>query len=191
MVLASPDRVCNGCATVWPRFASVYRLRVESAAMDAQDRTSKAAHTLQAIDRAAADWGCEGDVAEFINLLAVRVQALERQLLHEVQPRLDADARVQELEQALATCQMIDDTFWAALKPLNLQEINVLNPGQHVTDLIARVQDLEREVARLTERGMTFSEMLDWVKLMPDSQVDQILAFVKTLREARAMGRGK
>jgi hypothetical protein len=34
---------------------------------------------------------------------------------------------------------------------LNLPAIYVQNPGQHVTDLIAKVQALEREVARLTE----------------------------------------
>jgi hypothetical protein len=60
-------------------------------------------------------------------------------------------ARVQALERDLSVCQQIDDTFWEALKPLNLPAIYVQNPGQHVTDLIAKVQALEREVARLTE----------------------------------------
>ncbi len=33
------------------------------------------------------------------------------------------------------------------------------------------------------------SELLDLIKLMPDSQVDEILQFIATLREARALAR--
>ncbi len=34
---------------------------------------------------------------------------------------------------------------------------------------------------------LSFSEMLDWIKLMPDHQVDQILDFIRTLRECRVL----
>ena len=49
------------------------------------------------------------------------------------------EVRTSERNEALESLEVanqIGDTFWAALKPLNLPAIYVENPGQHVTDLI-------------------------------------------------------
>lgn len=53
------------------------------------------------------------------------------------------DAEVAALREGLEVSRQIGDTFWDALKPLNLPAINVANPGAHVTELIR-----ERDAAR-------------------------------------------
>lgn len=69
---------------------------------DERTPATDAEHRLKVIERAATDWGCEGDVAAFINLLALRVQGLE----HEV-------ARLKESLQRMVDwtdCQCEDHT---------------------------------------------------------------------------------
>lgn len=73
-------------------------------------------------------------------------------------------AKVEALERELATATRIGDTFWAALQPLQLPALNVENPGQHVTDLITRVQELEQEKKR----------MLDDYELAVAAQVEEL-----------------
>jgi len=52
----------------------------------------------------------------------------------------------------------IGDSFWKALKPLNLRAINVINPGLHVTDLIIERDELALDLAA------TNAEMRKWVE---------------------------
>lgn len=60
---------------------------------------------------------------------------------------------VEQVEKQLAGCkedlrvtQEIGDSFWAALKPLNLQAIYVTNPGLHVTELIEENDRLRKQL---------------------------------------------
>ncbi len=55
------------------------------------------------------------------------------------------------------------------------------------TGTVAIYQAIDRLTAELKSQrhGNLQRELLDLIKLMPDSQVDEILSFVATLREAR------
>lgn len=44
-------------------------------------------------------------------------------------------------------------------------------------------------VRKEAERNPLQHELLDLIKLMPDSQTDEIMDFIRTLREARARGK--
>ena len=66
--------------------------------------------------------------------------------------RLDLPRAIATLEAAwedLKVAHQIGDSFWTALKPLNLQAINVANPGFHVTELI-RDRDAWKHAAVLS-----------------------------------------
>ncbi|MCR4300860.1 MAG: hypothetical protein NUV51_04555 [Sulfuricaulis sp.] len=52
---------------------------------------------------------------------------------------------IERLHEELKVAHDIGDSFWAALKPLNLPAINVANPGQHVTEEIAKAAEAQRE----------------------------------------------
>jgi hypothetical protein len=54
--------------------------------------------------------------------------------------------RIAQLEEQRKVAEHIEGSFWAALKLLNLTELDVQNPGRHFTDRIAQ---LEADVARL------------------------------------------
>ncbi len=58
--------------------------------------------------------------------------------------------------------------------------------SQEEYDACMAVQTRQRETHTVNTLQ---SELLDLIKLMPDSQVDEILAFIATLREARALAR--
>ena len=65
-------------------------------------------------------------------------------LLATLRATLAEQAReIETLKADLQVAHDIGDSFWLAIKPLNLPRINVSNPGAHVTELI-------REIERLT-----------------------------------------
>lgn len=72
----------------------------------------------------------------------------------------DLLACLTEREQQLAVANQIGDTFWEALKPLNLREIDVQNPGQHITDLIAERDILADRIRIVIQRWRDRAQML-------------------------------
>lgn len=52
----------------------------------------------------------------------------------------------------------ISGSFFEALKPLKLQSINVANPGQHVTELIAALDAVLKEAVKWAQMYMQESE---------------------------------
>lgn len=67
------------------------------------------------------------------------LRAAEEALVAMTVTLAEARGETRAVRQELAVSEEIGDTFWEALKPLNLKSINVQNPGQHVTDLIFQV----------------------------------------------------
>lgn len=57
--------------------------------------------------------------------------------------------KAEDAEEALKVSRMIEDSFWAARKRLNLPTVNVQDPGQDITDFIAslthRLEAAEKE----------------------------------------------
>jgi len=49
----------------------------------------------------------------------------------------DWGKEVKSLKEELRVAQKIEDSFWRAIKPLNLSAIDVNNPGSHVSAVIA------------------------------------------------------
>lgn len=77
-----------------------------------------------------------GDYERDLTKMTERVQALETERTEGQAAGLLALCEIKHLQGQWRVCQEIGDTFWEALKPLNLQAINVANPGSHVTELI-------------------------------------------------------
>ena len=77
---------------------------------------------------------------------------------------LDAEtmtAYQQEIERLKADLQVahdIGDSFWAAIKPLNLRRINVSNPGAHVTELIQEIKRLRDRTEEQASELLTLRE---------------------------------
>jgi len=70
--------------------------------------------------------------------------------IFELKATLAEQAReIETLKADLQVAHDIGDSFWLAIKPLNLQRINVSNPGAHVTELI---QEIERLTTALNEK---------------------------------------
>lgn len=65
-------------------------------------------------------------------------------------------AALRARDEQIEVGHQISGSFFEALKPLQLSAINVANPGQHVTDLIAelaamraKVEEQAREITKL------------------------------------------
>jgi len=56
-------------------------------------------------------------------------------------------AEIERLKEDVEVGLNISGSFFEALKPLQLKTINVSNPGQHVTDLIAEIARLRSRLA--------------------------------------------
>ena len=65
---------------------------------------------------------------------------------------------------------------------------DVRTRSQEEFDACVAIQSTQRRIHTVNTLQ---SELLDLIKLMPDSQVDEILAFITTLREARALARSE
>lgn len=59
--------------------------------------------------------------------------------------------QVKGLEESVKVGLDISGSFFAALKPLNLTSINLLDPGTHVTTLVQQLATLTAENAKLRE----------------------------------------
>jgi chromosome segregation ATPase len=66
-----------------------------------------------------------------------------------------------KLIEALTVSRNIGNTFWTALKPLNLQAINVANPGSHVSQLIFERDVLRKERDDYSAKAFAFAESSD------------------------------
>lgn len=69
-----------------------------------------------------------------------------------------------ELSKAYAEIEVglqISGSFFEALKPLNLQTINVANPGQHVSDLIAEIARLRAQLAVAEQQAKNAEHLCD------------------------------
>jgi predicted RNase H-like nuclease (RuvC/YqgF family) len=81
----------------------------------------------------------------------------ENELHDEKDRKLEQQAReIERLKADLQCAHDIGDSFWAAIKPLKLQQLNVSNPGWHVTELIRERDRIaqatwEAAAARLAE----------------------------------------
>ena len=62
---------------------------------------------------------------------------------------------IARLEQELEVTNQIGDSFWEALKALDLKEIQVSNPGRHVTGVIQRAEAAEARLSALLSGGYT------------------------------------
>lgn len=65
---------------------------------------------------------------------------------------LHLEALLRERDGQIEVGLQMSGSFFEALKPLGLTEINVANPGQHVTDLIAQLAARDAEIIELKDR---------------------------------------
>lgn len=93
----------------------------------------RAVMELERIERAAEDWGCRGSVQEFLNLLGLNAQRLEREvaLFKEQAHKWNVEA----------------DTYLAQRDDLERENKRILDNYEQA--VAAQVEALEREVARL------------------------------------------
>lgn len=61
-------------------------------------------------------------------------------------PIASKDQEIERLKEEVEVGLQLNGSFFEALKPLHLSSINVVNPGQHITDLISQLQQAQERV---------------------------------------------
>jgi DNA repair exonuclease SbcCD ATPase subunit len=106
----------------------------------------------QALDIMFADWHLEqlaalraqlAQVTQQLADVSNRLEGANNRFERDQQRLAERDATIASLKEELEIGLQLTGSFFEALKPLKLSAIHVQNPGQHITDLIARVTELE------------------------------------------------
>jgi len=78
---------------------------------------------------------------------------------------------IETLKADLQVAQEIGDSFWLAIKLLNLPRINVSNPGAHVTELILeieRLRELAKKMTNMMLQAVVNETTAPWEQLVND-----------------------
>src|SRR3990167_6524074 len=82
-----------------------------------------------------------------------------------------AMTEIETLKADLQVAQEIGDSFWLAIKLLNLPRINVSNPGAHVTELILeieRLRELAKKMTNMMLQAVVNETTAPWEQLVND-----------------------